>query len=82
MPQIDRQQQLAGVEPEHASRQQDALGRAWSAINPQPQPWQLVTLPPRRAGTVMIFRPFERVSYALVVEAIAPMHIADEVDAP
>ncbi len=34
------------------------------------------------AGTVMVFRLFERVSYALVMTATRPMHVLDEVTPP
>jgi LysM domain len=41
-----------------------------------------VTLPELRAGTVMVFRPFERVSYALVMQATRAMHLHDAVKNP
>ena len=34
------------------------------------------------AGTVMVFRLFDRVSYALVMTATRPMHVLDEVSSP
>jgi hypothetical protein len=34
------------------------------------------------AGTVMVFRLFDRVSYALVMTATRPMHLLDEVSSP
>ncbi len=42
----------------------------------------LVELPELRAGTVMVFRPFDRVSYALVMQATRPMHLLDTVKNP
>lgn len=42
----------------------------------------LVQLPELRAGTVMVFRPFERVSYALVMQATRAMHLLDAVKNP
>jgi hypothetical protein len=60
----------------------DRLSSFFSALNPHPPSWQTVRLPDRRAGTVLVFRPFERVSYALVMEATGPMHIADYVRQP
>ena len=42
----------------------------------------LVELPELRAGTVMVFRPFDRVSYALVMQATRPMHLLDAVKNP
>lgn len=37
---------------------------------------------PDPAGTVMVFRLFDRVSYALVMTATRPMHVNDEVSPP
>jgi hypothetical protein len=55
----------------------DSCGTAASAFH-HPE----VTLPDERAGLVMVFRPFERVSYALVMEATRAMHVADIVETP
>ena len=41
-----------------------------------------VTLPNEKAGMLMVFRTFDRVSYALVVEATMPMHVLDTVQTP
>lgn len=41
-----------------------------------------VQLPDRAAGLVMVVRPFERVSYALVMEATRAMHVDDVVATP
>ena len=41
-----------------------------------------VTLPDEEAGWVMIFRPFERVSYGIVMKAMRAIHIGDLVTAP
>lgn len=41
-----------------------------------------VTLPDERAGSVLVFRAFERVSYALVMQAKGPMHRYDTVKTP
>lgn len=41
-----------------------------------------VTLPAERAGVVMVFRPFERVSYALVMYATRDIHVYDSVGKP
>jgi len=41
-----------------------------------------VTLPDERSGTLMIIRPFERVSYALVMEAYKDMKVFDTVTNP
>ena len=41
-----------------------------------------VVLPEELAGTLMIFRAFERVSYALVMEATGAIHVLDKVKTP
>jgi hypothetical protein len=41
-----------------------------------------VTLPDERAGAVLIFRLFDRVSYALVMSAERAMHLGDIVTNP
>jgi hypothetical protein len=41
-----------------------------------------VVLPSEKAGVVMVFRTFEKVSYALVMDATRPMHIGDTVQRP
>ena len=42
----------------------------------------MVQLPDEIAGTLMIFRPFKRVSYALVVKATNVIHLLDKVKTP
>lgn len=41
-----------------------------------------IKLPDEVAGVLMVFRPFERVSYALVIEASQPIYILDHVQTP
>lgn len=41
-----------------------------------------VKLPDEYAGVLMVFRPFERVSYALVLMATQPIHVLDKVQTP
>jgi hypothetical protein len=41
-----------------------------------------VTLPDERAGEVLVFRSFDRVSYALVMNAMRAMHVGDIVKNP
>ncbi len=41
-----------------------------------------VKLPDEHAGVLMVFRPFERVSYALVMKAVQPIHVLDKVQTP
>ncbi len=42
----------------------------------------VVNLPDEVAGTLMVFRPFERVSYALVMQADQALHVLDKVKTP
>ncbi len=41
-----------------------------------------VVLPDQLAGLMMIFRPFEKMSYALIMDATRPMHVLDRVTNP
>jgi hypothetical protein len=41
-----------------------------------------VQLPDEQAGSLMVFRPFERISYALVMKAHQAIHILDKVKTP
>lgn len=41
-----------------------------------------VTLPEERAGILMVFRTFDRLSYALVMRATLPIHVKDTVTNP
>jgi hypothetical protein len=41
-----------------------------------------VKLPDEIAGTLMVFRPFERISYALVMKARQAIHVLDKVQTP
>jgi hypothetical protein len=43
---------------------------------------ELVALPEERAGTIMVFRTYDRVSYALVMDATRAMHVHDSVKNP
>ncbi|PPD44895.1 MAG: peptidoglycan-binding protein [Methylobacter sp.] len=42
----------------------------------------MVKLPDEKAGILMVFRPFERVSYALVMKANLAIHVLDKVKTP
>lgn len=44
--------------------------------------YQTVTLPEERAGLVMVFHPYEHLSYALVMDAIGPLYLHDSVRNP
>lgn len=43
---------------------------------------QVVKLPDELAGQLLVFRPFERVSYALIMKATGAIHILDRVQTP
>jgi len=45
-------------------------------------PIDTVTLPSERSGTLIVIRPFENLSYALVMESRLPLHPLDEVRTP
>jgi hypothetical protein len=60
--------------------EREARGFELAATNNRP--WAEVTLPDERAGTVMVYRTFDRVSYALVMEATRAMHVLDRVRNP
>ncbi|VAX14320.1 Uncharacterized protein with LysM domain, COG1652 [hydrothermal vent metagenome] len=44
--------------------------------------WDKVELPDERAGILMVFQVYEKMSYALVMEAQRPLHIHDRVTNP
>lgn len=43
---------------------------------------EMVQLPDEIAGVLMVFRPFEKVSYALIMEATAAIHVLDKIKTP
>ncbi len=47
-----------------------------------PDPHDTVRLPDERAALLMVFRPFDRVSYALVMQATRPLRVGDRVRSP
>lgn len=49
---------------------------------PDPVGWGSVRLPDEEAGHLMVFRVFDHLSYALVMDATRPMHVADKVTNP
>lgn len=53
-------------------------GRGDQAAPPAPE----TNLPPERHGLVFVFRTFEKVSYALVMQATASIHVLDRVQNP
>ena len=42
----------------------------------------MINLPEERAGLLLVFQPYDRISYALVVDSERPMHILDVVRNP
>ena len=70
-----------GVEPGHVF----VINQAGTVVRDNIQPVRkgdTVTLPEERAGLLMVFRPFERVSYALVLKAEKEIRLYDAVVAP
>lgn len=43
---------------------------------------EIIATPDRKAGILMVFRPFDRVSYALVMSTMYPLHLSDIVQTP
>ncbi|RMD79897.1 MAG: LysM domain-containing protein [Gammaproteobacteria bacterium] len=66
-----------GVEPGHVL----AVYRQGDEVR-DPRRREAVRLPPTRAGLVMVFRSFQRISYALVMDATRALHQGDSVRAP
>ncbi len=62
-------------------RDLDLLGRKVAKAF-QGQHVETVSMPDERAGMLMVFRTFEKLSYALVMEATRAMHIYDKVVTP
>jgi hypothetical protein len=42
----------------------------------------MVLLPDESAGTAMVFKTYDRISYALIMEATSEMHILDKIKSP
>lgn len=43
---------------------------------------EMVNLPPERAGMIMIYRPFEKVSYGIVLTAYEEIGVGDTLKSP
>lgn len=69
-----------GLEPGHVLAVHQA-GK-WIPDPVSADPNDRVRLPDEEAGLAMVFRSFERVSYALLLEATRPIQVADRVSAP
>ncbi len=67
----------AGLEPGHVLAVWQDGGMVRDPINREQ-----VKLPDQRAGVVMVFRVFDRMSYALVMNATRAMHVRDVVTNP
>jgi len=50
--------------------------------NVSPERGDKVKLPDERAGTLLVFRVFEKVSFGLVMDATSPLHTLDAVRNP
>ena len=78
----------AGTDPyRDTSVKTNALARFFGAIadaygTENDQPGELTQLPEERTGELMIFRVFDQVSYALVMDINRPVHINDRVVNP
>ena len=51
-------------------------------VHPGNKPYRSVNLPEERAGLLMVFQPYDQISYALVVDASRSIHINDAVRNP
>ena len=71
---IGRQQ---GIENGHVLAVYQANGKIKDPLTGED-----VQLPDERAGVLLVFRTFERVSYALLMESTRPVHIQDTVRTP
>ena len=60
-----------------------AVMRAGQTISDSvsPDTDDMITLPDESAGVAMVFKVFEKVSYALVMKASRPIHLNDKVSA-
>ncbi len=54
----------------------DRFNRSWIGTP------EKVTLPDERAGTLMVFKTYDRISYGLIMEATSEMHLQDKVRNP
>jgi hypothetical protein len=52
------------------------------SATPRSDPYEPVVLPDERSGVVIVFRTFEKLSYALVLKSVRPISIGDYVQKP
>ena len=71
---LGRQQ---GIEPGHVLAIYQANGKMKDPVTGKD-----VKLPDELAGTLLVFRTFDRVSYALLMKSTRPIHVLDTVRAP
>ena len=50
--------------------------------HPGDKPYRSINLPAERAGLLLVFQPYDQISYALVVDAVRSIHINDTVRSP
>lgn len=70
--------QQQGMEPGHVL----AVYQAGEVMRDRLRENELVKMPDEHAGTLMVFRVFDRVSYGLVMKATRTMHVLDVVTNP
>ncbi len=68
---------LDGLQAGHVLR----VNQQGELIN-DPRTQELVQLPNTEAGIVMVFKPYDRVSYALVMQASRVLEVGDQVESP
>ncbi len=71
---------LNGLEPGHVLEVFQHGVKVLDTVGKSSSEW--ISLPEERAGLVLIFRAFERVSYGLVMKASNPIHLGDLVKNP
>lgn len=69
-----------GMQPGHVLAAYQAGHEVRDLVSPDPK--DTVKLPDEHAALLMVFRPFERVSYALVMKATRPLRVGDKVRSP
>ena len=57
-------------------------GRSFRAARGGSRGGELVTLPQEQAGTIMVFKVYGRIAYALVMEATSDIHVLDAIRNP
>lgn len=68
---------LDGLQAGHVLR----VNQQGELVN-DPRTQELVQLPSSEAGSVMVFRPYDHISYALVMQASRVLEVGDQVESP